>query len=165
MVAAQKLHQAGAIRVGILDLDAHYGNGTDDIIRCLGLEYVTHYTFGGRDCADGGEDWLKRLPAILERFRGCCVLLYQAGADPHVHDPLGGILTTAQMYERDACVFTTMKKIGVPVAWNLAGGYQKPLSRVLDLHDNTFRACLNAYAKRSGRKILLTKGRRHAEAE
>jgi acetoin utilization deacetylase AcuC-like enzyme len=31
----------------------------------------------------------------------CEVLLYQAGADPHINDPLGGWLTTAQLRERD----------------------------------------------------------------
>jgi hypothetical protein len=31
----------------------------------------------------------------------CDVLLYQAGADPHINDPLGGWLTTAQLRERD----------------------------------------------------------------
>jgi hypothetical protein len=34
---------------------------------------------------------------------------------------------------------------GVPVAWNLAGGYQTPLRKVLDVHDATMRACLEVY--------------------
>ena len=32
--------------------------------------------------------------------------------------------------------------MGVPVAWNLAGGYQAPIRKVLDIHDNTARAFL-----------------------
>ncbi len=144
MVAAQKLYRAGFTKVGILDLDMHYGNGTEQIIWKLGLDYITHYTFGGSGVNQASAaEWLKCLPEILADFAGCDVVLYQAGADPHVDDPMGGVLTTVQMYLRDVAVFTAFRGNGVPVAWNLAGGYQKPLRRVLDLHDNTFRACLS----------------------
>jgi len=145
VVAAQKLRQeAGDIRVGILDLDCHFGNGTDSIIRHLGLDYIAHYTFGGdRIHRTTADQWLKDLPAILTRFEYCDVVLYQAGADPHVDDPLGGILSTAQLFERDRIVFRTLSDMAVPVAWNLAGGYQTPLRKVLDIHDNTMRAFLS----------------------
>jgi hypothetical protein len=37
----------------------------------------------------------------------------------------------------------------VPVAWNLAGGYQKAedgsIPKVLGIHDNTLRACAGVY--------------------
>ena len=144
MVAAQKLRREDACAsIGILDLDCHYGNGTDDIIDRLGLQYVVHYTFGGEKIHQQNADcWLEELPGILAQFAQCAVVLYQAGADPHVNDPLGGILTTEQLYERDCLVFKAMKDMCVPVAWNLAGGYQKPIRKVLDLHDNTARAFL-----------------------
>jgi len=71
----------------------------------------------------------------------CGVILYQAGADPHVDDPLGGWLTTEQLRERDRLVFENVATLGVPIAWNLAGGYQTPLRNVLDIHDNTMREC------------------------
>ena len=32
----------------------------------------------------------------------------------------------------------------MPVAWNLAGGYQTPLSKVITIHENSFRACATA---------------------
>ena len=35
--------------------------------------------------------------------------------------------------------------MGVPVVWNLAGGYQKPLARVLEIHRNTMAACIAEY--------------------
>jgi acetoin utilization deacetylase AcuC-like enzyme len=144
VIAAQKLRRYGsAKRVGILDLDCHYGNGTDEIIRRLSLDTIDHYTFGGeRIHQHNAEQWLKDLPALLTRFAGCAVVLYQAGADAHVDDPLGGVLTTEQLYERDLIVFKTLKSLNVPVAWNLAGGYQKPIRKVLDIHDNTARAFL-----------------------
>jgi hypothetical protein len=37
----------------------------------------------------------------------------------------------------------------VPLAWNLAGGYQKPLSIVVDQHVQTMRACVGAYVERT----------------
>ena len=147
VTAAALLRDENAVHVGILDCDTHYGDGTDDILRKLRLTArVLHYS--------AGETWhrpsqatsfLSTLRSIVESFAGCDVLLYQAGADPHVDDPLGGWLTTAQLIERDTIVFETARRIGLPVAWNLAGGYQKPLRRVLDIHDNTLRACATLY--------------------
>jgi hypothetical protein len=60
----------------------------------------------------------------VRQFADCDVLLYQAGADPHIDDPLGGWLTDAQLAQRDRLVFETCRELGLPVAWNLAGGYQ-----------------------------------------
>ena len=139
MVAAQVLKREGIVdRVGILDLDAHYGNGTEDIIRHLGLGYIEHYTFGGHSIhTENAEEWLASLPEIVRSFEGCSVVLFQAGADPHIDDPLGGTLTTEQMKRRDRIVFETLREIGVPVAWNLAGGYQSPIEKVLEIHNNT----------------------------
>jgi hypothetical protein len=33
-----------------------------------------------------------------------------------------------------------------PIAWNLAGGYQVPLTKVIELHVNTMRECVRVYA-------------------
>lgn len=77
------------------------------------------------------------------------MVLYQAGADPHVNDPLGGWLTTEQLRERDGLVFSGLKALGIPVAWNLAGGYQLDaaggISPILEIHDNTLRECARVY--------------------
>lgn len=135
-------------RIGILDIDHHYGNGTDNIINHHKLDYVTHYTFG-RDSSNyywkGGEKavaWLKALPKIVEQFDACDVVIYQAGADPHVDDPHGGALTDAQLRERDRIVFEAFKSMNIPVVWNLAGGYQTPIQKVLDIHNATMEECL-----------------------
>ena len=144
MIAAQKLRYDGVQKVGILDLDCHYGDGTDQIIWRLRLENdIVHYSFGREIIEErNAEQWLSALPGIIAGFAKCDVVLYQAGADPHVNDPLGGVLTTEQLYERDFLVFKHLKDLKVPVAWNLAGGYQKPIRKVLDIHDNTARAFL-----------------------
>jgi acetoin utilization deacetylase AcuC-like enzyme len=147
VVAAQVLREEGAARrVGILDFDQHYGDGTDDIIETLGLDFIEHYTagklWGARSQA---AKFLGSIPRIMATMAGCGVILYQAGADPHVDDPLGGWLTTAQLAKRDRLVFETARSMGVPIAWNLAGGYQERLRGVLDIHDNTMIECWWAY--------------------
>ena len=91
------------------------------------------------------ETLLSRLPMMLRRLEGCDVLLYQAGADPHIDDPLGGWLTDEQLALRDRIVFEHCAARQLPVAWNLAGGYQEPLRKVLDIHDHTLRECLRVY--------------------
>jgi hypothetical protein len=58
-------------------------------------------------------------------------------------------MTTEQLARRDRIVFETAAQIGLPVAWNLAGGYQRDAGRgiepVLDIHRNTMKACLSVY--------------------
>lgn len=147
MVTARTLLTEGvAQRVGILDADMHYGDGTDDIIDHTGETRIEHLTVGEHYTEpDQAEGFLERLPMMLRRFEGCDVLLYQAGADPHIDDPLGGWLTTEQLALRDRIVFEHCRLRLLPVAWNLAGGYQQPLRRVLDIHDHTLRECLRVY--------------------
>lgn len=129
-------------RVGILDFDQHWGNGTDDILRQLSADWVRHYSSGAEwDSPKQATRFLDAIPRLVESMADCGVILYQAGADPHVDDPLGGWLTTEQLRERDRLVFENVATLGVPIAWNLAGGYQTPLRNVLDIHDNTMREC------------------------
>jgi acetoin utilization deacetylase AcuC-like enzyme len=129
---------------GIVDCDMHYGNGTVSILSKLGIEDIPHYTFGGTTFADKGKGdlFVKMLPTIMDRmFNGCGMLLYQAGADPHVDDPLGGALTTAQMKARDDIVFGYAKERKIPVVWCLAGGYST-MEKVLALHKQTYNSWL-----------------------
>lgn len=47
MLTAMMLHQNNDFKkIGIIDFDMHYGNGTDDIIKKLSLDYIVHYTAG-----------------------------------------------------------------------------------------------------------------------
>ena len=140
-------------RIGILDLDMHYGNGTDHIIDKLGLnDTICHFT-GGKQFTSPTQvheffdTWL---PRALAKMSGCDVVLYQAGADPHVDDPHGGWLTTKELRRRDRMVFAALRTAKVPVAWNLAGGYQVErdgsIPKVLEIHDNTMSECALAFA-------------------
>jgi acetoin utilization deacetylase AcuC-like enzyme len=148
MVAALALHHEDRVeRVGILDYDMHYGDGTDAIIEETGAAFVVHYSAGEHYQVEGdGPRLLAELPACVRAMAGCGVVLYQAGADQHVHDPLGGVLTTEELRRRDEIVFGELAALGIPVAWNLAGGYQKEpdgsIPRVLEIHENTARAAI-----------------------
>lgn len=156
MVTALALHREGLVsKVGILDCDFHYGNGTDAIIAMTQSHWVRNITNGkGYKGQPGdGEDFLEELPALIGELRDCDLVLYQAGADTHIDDPLGGFLTTHQMRLRDRIVFNTAKALGIPLVWNLAGGYQVELfpsgktsiCKVLALHDATMSECVKAY--------------------
>lgn len=151
MVTAAALHDAGARRIGILDCDHHYGDGTDEIIgRLRAKSWVDHFTAGAKYSQPRDVDaFFDALPGVLDSMKDCDVVLYQAGADPHINDPLGGWLTTEELEQRDELVFSTFRRQGTPVAWNLAGGYQKEkdgsIPKVLEIHDNTLRACAAAF--------------------
>lgn len=146
MVTALKLHAEGrATRVGILDCDQHFGDGTEELIRRhRASRWLTHAT-AGQDYPRDARRFLGLLPKLVKAFKDCDVLLYQAGADPHIDDPLGGFLNDDELAKRDAIVFDVTNALGLPLVWNLAGGYQTPLRRVLDIHDRTMIECARVY--------------------
>lgn len=132
--------------VGILDFDQHWGNGTEDIMERIDASWVRHYSAGGNwHSPDQAELFLQTIPKIVESMSDCDLILYQAGADPHIDDPLGGWLTLAQLRERDRIVFESAQRYGAPIAWNLAGGYQEPLRKVLEIHNNTMLECISVF--------------------
>lgn len=144
MVAAAKFLQTHpTAKIGILDCDFHYGDGTADILRRKPelARRVCHQT-SGRFFHDGDEPleffaWLHGAIEELNRF-GCDVVIYQAGADMHIKDPLGGLLDDAEMALRDRMVFTEVRG---GLVWNLAGGYRKDgkggIGPVLETHRRT----------------------------
>lgn len=147
IATAVEVYRLGlAKHILILDMDRHYGNGTQDIIKKLGLDYIDHITAcSSYDTAEEALDASLLLRNLPSR-RTYDLVLYQAGADIHVNDPLGGLLTTAQMKQRDANVFSGCVVQGTPIVWNLAGGYQRDkagtIEPVLALHRQTVAQCL-----------------------
>lgn len=145
MVAACALLADGASRIGVIDCDMHYGNGTVDIIEHLGLQkQVLHFTAGARYTRPSrAREFMADLPEFVRSMRECDVVLYQAGADQHVEDPLGGLLDDEQLLERDRIVFRVTRELGLPLAWNLAGGYRRDgsgtIAPVLATHTATAR--------------------------
>jgi acetoin utilization deacetylase AcuC-like enzyme len=175
VVAAEVLRAEQRVeRVAVLDLDLHYGNGTASLcasrpwlFNCsvYGNDYWENTAYREVDPvrhADGrnhvsfalpngsGRDVLldtleRGMDAILAWGRPDLVL-YQAGADPYREDPYSPLaLDHADLRERDRAVFAWARAEGLPLAWVLAGGYTKDLSRVVAVHVGTFDAALEVY--------------------
>jgi acetoin utilization deacetylase AcuC-like enzyme len=148
VVAAKLISEQPGFKVAILDCDFHYGDGTADILKKFPAlaPYVAHHTAGKHFHGDDPDSeameftlWLKEVITDINDFKPDLVL-YQAGADPHLDDPLGGFMRDADLALRDRSVFCGIQ---APIAWNLAGGYQKGVSHsifddpVLRIHRTT----------------------------
>jgi acetoin utilization deacetylase AcuC-like enzyme len=148
VVSAILIRENPGIRIGILDCDMHTGDGTQAILaKHDALQgQVKHITQGPYfEPGDDGKQfaiWLTNQIRKLNDFQPD-VVLYQAGADPHINDPLGGLLTSAEIYHRDKAVFDGTR---APICFNLAGGYQANpggtihTDPVLRIHLDTIRA-------------------------
>ncbi len=172
VVALEHLRSSGAIRTGaVLDLDLHYGNGTASLLRhrlwaralsIYGNDYqenVSYRDVSTRHHEDGPNHHSIELPAktdgpfLLELLEQNLprllqptppdLLLYQAGADPLRDDPYSSLdLGAADLEARDRLVFEFARRHSIPVAWTLAGGYTRPVEKVVTVHLGTFRAAL-----------------------
>ncbi len=153
VVTAQLLYQHRRLSsLLILDLDYHFGDGTQDLISHHSLDFVRHET-GGAHFSVGSEAqlYLSYVQEVMNSLIRTPVdlILYQAGADVHVDDPLGGLLTSEQMAARERIVFGAAQRLKIPIAWNLAGGYQRDdnggIEPVLRLHEQTYRIAQQIY--------------------
>ncbi len=82
--------------VAIVDCDAHFGDGTQNIIDHLMLhDKISHWTYGREiPAAFEWRSFEDQMDGFVESFltqsnAGRRILFYQAGADVHVDDPLG----------------------------------------------------------------------------
>ncbi|OGD16329.1 MAG: hypothetical protein A2V76_09610 [Candidatus Aminicenantes bacterium RBG_16_63_14] len=157
-VAARKMiGEKLAERVMVVDCDLHQGNGTaaalagrEDIFT-LSIHQMDIYPMEkalstvdiGLWAGDGDAKYLAELrahiPKIYKEFRPNLVL-YLAGADPYEKDQLGGLsLTRTGLKERDKVVIENARRLGIPVAVVLAGGYALEIKDTVDIHLNTVR--------------------------
>jgi acetoin utilization deacetylase AcuC-like enzyme len=150
--AALLLDGGSARRVAILDCDFHYGDGTTAIIDTMRLQdevlnVSLGANFGRASSSTGYLDAVRRACVEIESFAPD-IVFYQAGVDSHIDDPLGGLLTSDELRTRDEIVFGWVRRIGMPLTWNLAGGYQvEPdgsIPKVVNLHMNTFEVALRS---------------------
>lgn len=157
-VAARKMIEEKLVRkVMVVDCDLHQGNGTaaalagrKDIFT-LSIHqmdiYPTEKSLSTVDvglwAGDGDAKYLAELgahiPSIYNEFRPDLVF-YLAGADPYEKDQLGGLLLTkAGLKERDKVVIENARRLKIPVAVVLAGGYAAEIKDTVDIHLNTVR--------------------------
>jgi acetoin utilization deacetylase AcuC-like enzyme len=157
-VAAEKVIAEGqARRVMVVDCDLHQGNGTAAVfarrpdVFTFSIHQMDAYPAEkpagtldvGLWAGDGDEAYLAGLrshvPRIFREFRPDLVL-YLAGADPYEKDQLGGLLLTkGGLKERDRTVIEGARRLGIPVAVVLAGGYASEIEDTVAIHLNTIR--------------------------
>ena len=152
-VAVRALQAEGAIeRVAVVDLDVHHGNGTaaifadDDEVFTFSMHQQNNYPFvkppSDLDIAleDGTADgeYLGLLETALTDVLGESMpelIVYLAGADPYVHDQLGGLsLTLEGLRRRDRMVLEHAVERSVPIAVLMAGGYAHKLEDTVSIH-------------------------------
>lgn len=157
-VAARKMiEEKLARKVMVVDCDLHQGNGTAAALAgrkdvfTLSIHQMDIYPTDkpqstvdvGLMSGDGDAKYLAELgahiPRIYNEFRPDLVI-YLAGADPYEKDQLGGLsLTKAGLKERDKIVIENARRLGIPVAVVLAGGYAAEIKDTVDIHLNTVR--------------------------
>ena len=162
----QPRHPPGGLRVLVIDLDVHQGNGTaaifgdDPSVFTLSLHGARNFPFRKEasdldvelpdGCTDG--PYLEALDAALatafERTAAHPpgLAFYLAGADPHEDDRLGRLkLTAAGLAERDRRVFDVLGRRGIPVALAMAGGYGRDIATMVSLQRRTVELAFIAW--------------------
>ena len=155
------------LRVLVIDLDVHQGDGTAAIFE----DDPTVFTFSmhgaknfpARKCRsdldvellDGCSDgpYLTALEHALDevwrRHEGAPpgLAFYLAGVDAHEGDRLGRLaLTEAGLAERDRRVLDALRERRVPVALSMAGGYGRDIEQTVSLHLATLREAQASWA-------------------
>lgn len=160
LAALRVIEAVPGVPVLILDCDYHYGNGTDDILGRF-IERpdvdIRHESLGRRyKKPHQADEYVAEMAKITKRITAgeYGFVIYQAGMDVLVGDPLGGLLSYRQTYERDRAVFEACHESNTPIAWNLAGGYKKDddgtIAPVLEGHVNTCIAAVDVFDGFSG---------------
>jgi acetoin utilization deacetylase AcuC-like enzyme len=157
-VAVETLRkEGGARRIMVVDCDLHQGNGTAHIL--AGKDYAFTFSIHQMDlypstkppstvdvelwAGDGDEEYLAALrshfPRLYQEYQPDLVI-YLAGADPYEKDQLGSLrLTKDGLRRRDLIVIGEARRLRLPVAVALAGGYAVALEDTVDIHINTIR--------------------------
>jgi acetoin utilization deacetylase AcuC-like enzyme len=155
--------RCGLLRVVVIDLDVHQGNGTaaifadDPSVFTLSLHGDKNFPFRKEDsdldlalpdgCTD--EPYLAALDqALADTWNRLAahppgLAFYLAGADPHENDRLGRLkITAAGLAERDRRVLAALRSRGIPVAVVMAGGYGRDVATTVGIQRCTLElAC------------------------
>jgi len=147
------------LKVAVVDLDVHQGNGTASILQhdssifTLSIHGENNFPFTkeqsdldiglANGCED--DDYLKALHQgmeILDAFKPDFII-YLAGADPHEGDRLGKLnISKAGMRLRDEYVFQYGADRQIPIAFSMAGGYGKEINTTVDIHLQSIQTAL-----------------------
>ncbi len=157
-VAIRELQATGAIRGAVvIDCDVHQGDGTAAIF--AGDRTVFTISIHGRrnyplrketsdldlELDDGTTDsgYLDAVASALEVVAGLerpDLAVYLAGVDPYRGDRLGRLSLTAEgLAARDRLVLASCRRLGVPTAVVMGGGYAPKVAEIVSLHLATVR--------------------------
>jgi acetoin utilization deacetylase AcuC-like enzyme len=177
MQAEWHRHHRALLRVAVVDLDVHQGNGTAAIFRddttvfTLSLHGEKNFPFRKEpgdldvDLPDGchDADYLAALDAALaELWRRHAdappgLIFFLAGADPHENDRLGRLsLTAAGLRERDRRVFAAAAQRRIPVVVTMAGGYGRVMEDTVSVQIGTLTEATDAWRRWNNRAFLST---------
>jgi acetoin utilization deacetylase AcuC-like enzyme len=153
------------LKVAIIDLDVHQGNGTASIfagdsgVFTLSLHGEKNFPFRKEasdldvELPDGCRDvqYLDALEQALDelqrRFQPG-LLLYLAGADPFEGDRLGRLkLSYDGLEARDRRVFDWAWQRRIPTAFCMAGGYGIKIYETVQVQLNTYRVAFEYWQK------------------
>jgi len=165
LMQAERGRQRQPLKVAIIDLDVHQGNGTarifanDPSVFTLSIHGEKNFPFrketSDLDIAlpDGTGDamYLEALEqALMEleaRFEPDLVL-YLAGADPHEGDSLGSLkLSFDGLEARDRRVLDWCFQKRLPAALCMGGGYGVDLAQTVQVQLNTYRVALSYWQR------------------
>jgi acetoin utilization deacetylase AcuC-like enzyme len=167
MQAEVHRHRRALLRVAVIDLDVHQGDGTAAIFAddptVFTLSLHGDKNFPARKppsdldvalpdgCTDG--PYLAALDGALatlwQRHRDAApgLVFYLAGADPHEGDRLGRLkLSAAGLAARDRRVFDACRSRGVPVAVVMGGGYGHDIHATVALQLRTVQEAARSAA-------------------
>lgn len=167
-VAIEKMKKLGRInRAMVVDCDLHQGNGTAFIF--ARKDYVFTFSIHQMDVypsekprssldvglwsGDDDQAYLQALyphfPRLYLEFKPDLVI-YLAGADPYRRDMLSGLDVSAEaLKKRDRLVIETARKLKIPVAIVLGGGYTAEIEETVDIHLSTIKTAIRARKRRS----------------
>ncbi|KQV48703.1 deacetylase [Pelomonas sp. Root1217] len=152
------------LRVLVIDLDVHQGNGTaaifrdDDTVFTFSMHGARNFPFR-KEASDldvelpdgcGDAQYLEAMGVAFEevwRRIDPGLVFYLAGADPHEGDRLGRLkLTCEGLAERDRRVLAGLSKRRIPVALSMAGGYGHDLATTVAVQINTLNLAAQSWA-------------------
>ena len=158
-VAIRRVQKDGLMeRAMVIDTDVHHGNGTaaifagDESVFTLSIHQFHNYPqFKPPSDLDihlengvGDDEYCERLEEACRRALAEFhpeLVMYVAGADPYMHDQLGGLsLTIEGLKARDRLVFALAREHQAAVATSFAGGYARDVNDTVTIHANTVKA-------------------------
>lgn len=154
-VTVRKLHRKNPkLKILILDLDVHQGNGNSSILKHDKNVYIVsfhgqqNYPYRkidshidiGFEKGTGDTPYLEELERQLKLMPNADLILYQAGVDALAEDKFGTLnLTHDGLRQRDQQVFEFVKKRNMKMAMALGGGYSVPIDLTVEAYVNTYR--------------------------